>query len=86
MPFFSSTSTRLFFVDSVALLTCPSVDLRRNCEYGGGSVLSPGLISFCAKNARTTTISMGNAALLKNLLTAKVTLLVKRKRSSGVSV
>src|ERR1700712_760168 len=28
-------------------------------------------ISFCAKNARTTTIRIGNAALLKNLLINK---------------
>jgi len=30
--------------------------------------LGPGLMSFWAKNARTTTMRMGNAALLKNLL------------------
>jgi hypothetical protein len=29
----------------------------------------PGLISFWAKNARTTTIRIGKAALLKNRLT-----------------
>jgi hypothetical protein len=71
VPVFVSTSTRLFFVDRVALLIWPLSTCVRNCEYGGGSVRSPGLISFCAKNARTTTIRIGNAALLKNLLTTK---------------
>jgi hypothetical protein len=58
----------------------------RNSEYAGGSVLSPGLISFWAKKARTTTMRIGNAALLKNLLKPKTCLRVKRKRSSGVAV
>jgi hypothetical protein len=31
-------------------------------------VLGPGENSFCAKNANTTTMRMGKAALLKNLL------------------
>ena len=36
--------------------------------YDGGSCWLPGLISFWAKNASTTTIRIGKAALLKNRL------------------
>src|SRR5689334_3521629 len=48
-------------------------------------------MSFCAKKASTTTIRMGNAALLKNLLiggglgVGKSARQVKRKGSKGVA-
>ena len=60
---------------SVALLTWPrSTCVEELRSTGGGSVLIPGLISFWAKKASTTTMRMGKAALLKNLLTAKKSL------------
>ena len=60
--------TVLSLVLSVALLTWLSSIWARNWEKPVLGLSVPGLMSFCAKNARTTTMRMGKAALLKNLL------------------
>src|SRR5213080_3535423 len=51
-----------------ALLTWPPLIWVRNCPKSGFLVSPLGLIRRWAKNASTTTMRMGKAALLKNLL------------------
>src|SRR6476469_8102096 len=51
-----------------ALLTWPWLICVRNCPKSGFLVSLLGLIRRWAKNASTTTIRIGKAALLKNLL------------------
>ena len=61
------TSTELSFVSSVTDLIWPDLvsSWVRNCEKLVLSALSPFEISFEAKNARTITMMIGKAALLK---------------------
>jgi hypothetical protein len=62
------TSIELSFVRSVADCSLPSSSWVRKPENSGAVVLSELAISLEAKNARTITMRIGNAALLKNLL------------------
>ena len=61
----------LSFVFRSTVLICPACSWAMKSPYDGGCSCVPGLMSFCAKNASTTTIRIGNAALLKNLLMAR---------------
>src|SRR3954447_9209451 len=63
----------LSFVLTVAFAICPLSSCVRKSAKVFGRSCGPGLISFWAKNASTTTMRIGNAALLKNLLMGRNT-------------
>src|SRR3954468_2927753 len=64
-------STVLSLVLTVAFEICPLSSWVRKSAKVFGRSCGPGLINFWAKNAKTTTMRMGKAALLKKRLIAR---------------